>query len=168
MENALYRTIAAAPPGFKEGKVNKSLIFWSRWLFTAGLFISAFGLLFALFNGTALFGWMDAGINPSFWEGGSLPEGAVTSFKQWIYGVLGATILGWGIFVVFIARYPFRNCERWAWTCIAAGVSAWYVTDSALSLYYGVVFNAAFNTLFLAMVALPLLFTRRQFFSGKV
>lgn len=147
--------------------MNSSLNFWSRWLFFTGLLISTFGLLFALFNGTVLFCWMDAGVHPAFWEDGSLPEGATTSFKQWIYGVLGATILGWGIFVGFIARYPFRNVEKWAWSCIAAGVSAWYVTDTALSLYYGVMFNAAFNTLFLTLVALPLLFTRRQFFSGK-
>lgn len=150
-----------------EGKADRSLIFWSRWLFIAGLLISAFGLLFAFFNGTALFRWMDDGINPAFWEGGTLPEGAVTSFKQWIYGVLGATVLGWGIFVVFIAACPFRKRESWAWSCVAAGISAWYVTDTGLSLYYGVIFNAAFNTLFLAIVALPLFFTRRQFFYGK-
>ncbi|MFQ5811867.1 MAG: hypothetical protein ACE5I2_01535 [Anaerolineae bacterium] len=72
---------------------------------------------------------------------------------------------GWGIFMVFIAHYPFKHREQWSWNCLAAGLLVWYLVDTAISLYFKVYFNAAFNTVLLILSMLPLACTRRHFSS---
>ena len=136
--------------------------FWQRWLFVVGLVIAAFGLVMAFLNGTIVFELFNGQINPVFWGTGDMPE-AATRFRQWAYGAWGATVAGWGIFVAFIAHYPFRHRERWSWNCLATGLLVWYLVDTAISLYFRVYFNAAFNTLLLMLVTLPLAFTRKHF-----
>jgi hypothetical protein len=140
----------------------KRFLFWQRWLLIFSLVVVIFGMSMALFNRTLLFAIFDQQVNPSFWGASSLPAG-VDEFQGWTYGVLGATMAGWGVFLAFVTRYPFRNRERWAWNCLALGLLLWYVIDTAISLSRGVVFNAIFNTGILILAALPLFFTRREF-----
>ena len=60
----------------------------------------------AIFNRTPLFAFFDSQVNPAFWGNTPmLPE--VNGFQGWIYGVLGATMAGWGTILAFIIRYPF-------------------------------------------------------------
>ena len=119
--------------------------FWQRWLFVVGLVIAAFGLVMALLNSTRVFELFNRQIDPVFWVDGAMPE-AAARFRQWVYGAWGATVAGWGIFVAFIAHYPFRRREEWSWNCLAAGLLVWYLVDTAISLCFRVYFNAAFNS----------------------
>ncbi len=140
----------------------KSFLFWQRWLFVFAMIVTIFGLAMAVFNRTPLFAFFDSQVNPAFWGNTPmLPE--VNGFQGWIYGVLGATMAGWGTILAFIIRYPFLARDRWAWNAVAFGLSLWYATDTALSLHYGVVFNAVFNTVVFFAAALPLAFTRQEF-----
>ena len=136
--------------------------FWSRWLFVVSLVIVVFGIFMALLNGTALFGLFNDQVNPVFWGDTAVPDSAQT-FQRFIYGVLGATMAGWGVFLAFIAHYPFRRQEKWAWNCIFAGLLLWFLVDTPISLTFHVTFNAVLNTLLLALAILPLAFTRRFF-----
>lgn len=136
--------------------------FWQRWLFVVGIAISVFGTLMALLSGTPLFDSFNRQIDPAFWGANAVGESA-KGFQQWIYGVWGSTIAGWGIFVTFIAHFPFQKKERWAWTCSFAGLLLWFILDTALSAYYRVYFNVAFNTTLLILVMLPLVITRKHF-----
>ena len=140
----------------------KQFPFWQRWLFVFSLIVIVFGLGMALLNCTPLFAVFDSQVNPAFWETNPLPIGII-SFQGWTYGVLGATMAGWGFFLAFIVRYPFRNRERWAWNALLTGLSLWYLTDIAISLYFGVAFNAIFNTVIFILATLPLFFTRQEF-----
>ena len=101
-------------------------------------------------------------IDPVFWGLTELPENS-KRFQAWVYGVLGAMICGWGIFVSFIAYYPFKAKQKWAWECIGAGFIVWFVIDTVISIYYQVGFNLVINIAFLLFVLLPLLFTRKYF-----
>ncbi len=137
--------------------------FWQKWLFVVGLLLAIFGLALAFFNQTPLFDLLfNNQINPAFWPAEDGAEQTVM-FQRWIYGVLGATVSGWGIFIAFIAHHPFRRREGWAWNCLALGIIVWYVADTAISLYFKVWFNAAFNTVLLVSALLPLFFTRAHF-----
>jgi hypothetical protein len=138
--------------------------FWQRWLYGAGLLVMAFGLLIAVLSGTALFDTVfNHQINPVFWDTKTV-DGPTQDFQRWIYGVLGATVAGWGVFLAFMAHSPFKRRERWARDCIAAGIGLWFVVDTAISLYRGVYFNAlVVNVPLLVIVALPLWFTRGEF-----
>ncbi|MFQ6116111.1 MAG: hypothetical protein ACE5NG_18780 [bacterium] len=136
--------------------------FWQRWLFGIGLIISFFGIMMALFSGTLLFDWMNRQIDPVFWSAREMTE-EIETFKQWIYGVLGATMAGWGIFLGFIVYYPFKRKEKWAWYCLASDLVVWFPLDIGISLHLKVYFNAAFNTLIFTLAILPLIFTRKSF-----
>ena len=137
--------------------------FWQRWLFVLGNLLVVFGLLLAFFNQTPLFDFLfNNQINPAFWNSPQAPA-EILAFQGWAYGVLGATVAGWGVFLAFLAHYPFRKKEPWAWNCIAAGLVVWFVSDTTISLVSHIYFNVFFNlALFLAGM-LPLLATWREF-----
>lgn len=139
-----------------------SFSFWQRWLFVVGVVVSVFGVMMALLSGTPLFDLFNRQIDPAFWSTNAIDDVA-RQFQQWIYGVWGATIAGWGIFLTYIARYPFNRKERWAWNCLVVGLLVWFVLDTSLSVFYKVYFNAAFNTTLLILAGLPVVFTRKEF-----
>ena len=137
--------------------------FWSRWLLFAGVLLALFGLATAFFNQSSFFDSLfNSNVDPVFWGTAGVPA-ASRGFQRWVYAVLGATIAGWGVTLAFLAYHPFRKRELWCWNCILAGMLAWYLPDTLLSLQAGVVFNAVFNTLLLILVLLPLVITRREF-----
>lgn len=141
--------------------------FWQRWLFAVAVLIVIFGLLLAFFGQTPMFDLLfNHQINPAFWDSPNV-SGDNKIFQGWIYGVLGATVAGWGMFLVFLVHYPFKDRERWAWNCITYGLLVWFMTDTAISLWFRVYFNVLFNlTLFIAGI-LPILFTRKTFWIVK-
>jgi hypothetical protein len=136
--------------------------FWQRWLFAISLLIVGFGLVLAALSGTSALDPIHRLVDPVFWGSQQVPSPAA-AFRGWAYAVMGATMAGWGVFLAFVARYPFRRRERWAWNCFVLGILAWYIPDTGFSLLSGVAFNAAVNTALLALVALPLILTRRDF-----
>ncbi len=139
-----------------------SFSFWQKWLFVVGVAISVFGALMALVSGTPLFDSFNQQIDPAFWGADAVGENA-RRYQQWVYGVWGATIAGWGVFVIFIARNAFAKKEKWAWNCLVAGLLMWFILDTALSVYYRVYFNAAFNASLLILAGLPVVFTKKHF-----
>lgn len=135
--------------------------FWQRWLFIVSLAITIFGLFMALFSQAPLFDIFSRQINPAFFaEAPNLP--GLNSFQAWLYGVWGATIAGWGLFLVFITGNAFKKREKWAWNCLAVGLGAWFLLDTWLSWRFGVVFNVIFNIAVLLAAGIPLAFTRKS------
>ena len=114
--------------------------FWQRWLLFVGIIVSIFGLFISFFSGTALFALFDSLINPAFWGTVTIP-GDAKAFQRWIYGAWGATVAGWGIFIIFIAEYPFKKKEKWSWHCLWSGLLLWFIVDSGFSAYFRVYFN---------------------------
>lgn len=138
-------------------------LFWRKWLLSVSALITVFGVALALFNQTPVFDFLfNQQVDPVFWAAGEMTP-AMAAFQQWAYAVLGATVAGWGIFMIFIIYYPFQRRERWAWRCMAVGLGVWYVIDTSLSLAAQVTFNAAFNTLLLALIVPPLIAIRSDF-----
>ena len=133
--------------------------FWHRWLLAVSILLVFFGVFMAIFNSTPLFNLFNSQIDPVFW-GQDQTSKSMASFQAWVYGVLGATVAGWGICMAFIVYHPYRRRERWAWWALTAGIVVWYLIDTSISLAYGVVFNAGFNTLLLLLAGVPLLATR--------
>jgi hypothetical protein len=141
----------------------KGFLFWQRWLFAVSLLIVLFGTALALFNQTPLLdALVNAPVRAAFWGGGSVDDSALR-FQRWMFGVLGATLCGWGFFTAFIAYYAFPKKEIWAWNCIGLGMAVWYFIDTALSWLYGAYFNVIINSALLILFALPLLFTWHYF-----
>jgi hypothetical protein len=131
-------------------------------LLVVSVVISVFGIMIVLLSGTPLFDMFNRQINPVFWSPNTVEESA-KGFQQWIYGVLGATMAGWGVFMTFIAHYSFRNKEKWAWNCMFVGMLVWFVLDTSISIFHKVYFNAVFNTGLLIIAMLPVVLTRKYF-----
>ncbi len=138
-----------------------TFLFWQRWLLVVALIISIFGTGIAFFGGTALFETFDRQINPVFWGTEDIDDN-IRAFQGWNYGVAGGIMAGWGVTLAFVAQYPFRKREKWAWNSLLIGLLVWFVIDTSISLKFQVYFNVIFNTLFLVVMMLPLMFTRQQ------
>jgi hypothetical protein len=137
--------------------------FWQRWLFIAACIIVLFGLSMAFFNQSKLFDLLlNRQINLVFW-GSAQASPDIIAFQRFVYGVLGATMAGWGIFLGFISHYPYKKREPWAWNCVISGMTVWYVVDTTISIASDVIFNALLNTSIFLLVLLPLFFTRKAF-----
>ena len=138
--------------------------FWQKWLLAVSVYLIAFGIVLALFPQSRLMNLaFNNQINPAFWAAPSDMGPGTVRFQAWIYGVLGATVAGWGVLLAFISHFPFKAKERWAWNAIAAGIGLWFIIDSPLSACYGVSLNLLFNTALLLLIAIPLAATRKAF-----
>jgi len=141
--------------------------FWTAWLLVACFTMMAFGVLMALFGGTRLFAGLNQQVNMAFWQAGTAFPGQL-QFQNWVYGVWGATVAGFGLLAAFIAGNGFARRQRWARDALAAALALWYVLDTAISLLSHVWVNAALNTAVLALFIVPLAMTWTRFRDAKV
>jgi hypothetical protein len=131
---------------------------WRYWLLGVSVFIIVFGSIMSLLNTTIVFAFFNAQINPVFWGPTPVPSPA-QAFQAWVYGAWGATVMGWGITMLFIAWFPFAQRELWAWYCVLVSVVFWYLLDTGISFWFGVMINVVLNTTILVLVIIPLVFT---------
>jgi hypothetical protein len=60
-----------------------------------------------LFQPGAVFDWLsNRQVDPDFW-GEAGPPADAAAFQRWIYGLLGATAAGWGVFMAALAVVLF-------------------------------------------------------------
>ncbi|MFK7908678.1 MAG: hypothetical protein AB8B69_26355 [Chitinophagales bacterium] len=137
--------------------------FWQKWLYYTSIFFAFVGIAVALFNNSILFDLWNHYLK--IWLGieGELPANLL-KFKTFILAPLGGTIAGSYVLMAFIAKYPFRNREKWAWQAATFSLLTWFVVDSSLCFYHGAYFNIVLINLFTLVVqGLPLVFTRKYF-----
>ncbi|HDL18368.1 MAG TPA: hypothetical protein ENH29_04885 [Bacteroidetes bacterium] len=137
--------------------------FWQKWLLWFGVYLFFIGLFLAFFGKSGVMDFfLNDRIDPVFWPG-RIPENAV-AHRSWIYGVLGATLSGWSVFLIFVIHYPFRERQKWAWNCVAFSITVWFLLDTIVTLQYHVLFNLLFNVMLFLEMSVPLLFTRKYFY----
>ena len=137
--------------------------FWSVWLRATCAGVVVFGLALAfLSDSTVLRLLLVAPSDAVFW--GAAPiDPATIAFQRFVYGVLGATVAGWGTLMWVVASTAFRRREAWAWQGLTVALLVWFVPDTAISSFHGVWPNVALNVCLAALLAAPLLATRRAF-----
>lgn len=104
------------------------------------------------FVGDEIFGRL--GFGPA---DGEIPDGPPHDYVRFVYGVLGAVIIGWMATIAAILRGPFRRRETWAWWAVAGALLLWFVVDTTLSIVLGFMGHALFNTGFLVAMGVPLI-----------
>jgi hypothetical protein len=132
---------------------------WDRLLEVAVVLVGVSGAVFVVAGTltTSLFEWIVFGSAES-----PIPVGAAARYVTFVYGVLGAVMVGWACLLWPLVRGPIRRRESWAWSAIAASVGVWFVVDSTLSLASGFGENALLNLVFAIAFAVPLLAIRRD------
>jgi len=140
--------------------------FWQKWLVGVSIYHVVFGVLLAFYSQSYL---MDILLNqyfdPVFWPDNQITEGAL-QYKGWVSAVLGSVIISWALLIGFIAYYPFKLREKWAWNAITTAVVFWFVIDTACSLYYNVTINVWFNLFTFSLFIVPLVLTRKYFYTS--
>lgn len=156
-----YQTKSNTQTADNETQLADRFGFWQKWLLVATEIYIIFGLFIVVFNSTVLFDLFNKPIYAIFF-GTAVPP-SVIPFQGWLYALMGSILAAWGLNMFFITNNAFKKREKWAWQALLSGLLLWYVLDSTASVYFGVLFNAALNTVFLIIGLLPLYFTRKQF-----
>lgn len=140
--------------------------FWQKWLVVVSVFILLCGILITFSGFSGVYEIFNRMIAPAFED--PLPSSEILAeYHKLIYAVLGATMAGWGVFMVFITQIPFQKQEKWAWNCMFLGSLLWYVLDTGFSWYHQVYANVALNTVLFVLLQLPLVFTRKAFVNQR-
>lgn len=138
-----------------------ALEFGRKYYTLFGVYLILLGLVLALAPHSKPVEFVfNSRIDPTFF-GDSPKPSAFLDYQAWIYGLLGATVAGWGLMIMFVGRFGVGRGEKWAWWAIALSFGLWYLVDTGISAAYGVGFNVAFNTILLVAAAIPLGVTYR-------
>ncbi len=140
-----------------------SFLFWQKWLFYTSLVFAMAGIVFAFFGNNFLFQPYNEMLAKLFWHSSTFPTEA-DQFRSFIYGPLGGTIACCYILLAFIARYPFKNKERWARNAIMIAFTVWGLIDSSVCIYFGAYPQVYLINIFsITIKALPIIFTWKHF-----
>ena len=140
-------------------------LLWTRCLAAASLGLMAFGIVLLLAPGFTRQGFsLLIYASPGAIDGfGPAPVAYITL----LHAVLGAVMFGWGVLMLWVVQGPFRRGLKEGWQMLAVSVAAWFIPDTAFSLWSGFWQNAVLNLGFLALFAVPLGATYRVFHSGR-
>lgn len=133
--------------------------FWFGWLKIAAALCTLFGVFMALFNQSGMFNFLNNLIVNSFYSSNSNVS-IIAPLQAWLIGILGATMAGWGIMMLYLIKHPLQNKERWAWNAIFISMIVWFTIDSFISFHYGANFNLLINALLFLQFLAPLLVIR--------
>jgi len=140
-----------------------SFYFWQKWLTWANVLTLGVGLLVAFAGNSILFEIHNEYSRDLFFQGKEL-EGDLLYFKNWLFGIIGATIVGFHALMIMISENAFKRREKWSYWALWLGLLSWFIIDSGISVYYGAVYNLVLINLFaLFLIGLPLVMTRTEF-----
>ena len=76
---------------------------------------------------------------------------------QFLSALTGGFLFGWGVMIWFLSAWVYDAAPEAVRRTVLAGLSAWFVLDSAGSITSGNASNAFFNLLVLLLAVGPLL-----------
>lgn len=142
---------------------NSKFRFWQKWLTYANILTIGIGFLCAFLGNSIFFELHNAQTKEVFFAGEEFSSGTL-AMKNWLFGVIGGTIVGFHLLMVFISENAFKRKERWAYYAMWSGMISWFLIDSAISYYTGAVHNVVLiNLPAMVMIGLPLLMTWKAF-----
>jgi hypothetical protein len=143
--------------------IYKNFLFWQKWLTYANAMIIVVGILVAFAGNSFFFELHNAYTKEVFFNGNEFtPE--VLRLKNWLFGIIGGTIVGFHILMVMISENAFKKKEKWAYNAMWLGLLSWFCIDSFISVYYGAFYNVwIINLVALLVIGLPLVMTRNDF-----
>jgi len=135
----------------------------ARIITLAGWGFILFGVVFVTIAFSSLDGIARAIISGFDWTGEAAGE-PLTRNSRWFGGIMSGVCAGLGALFAFVVAPLLSNPNAAARQVAKRGgliaLSLWYVIDTAGSLAAGVPSNAAMNTIFLIMLAGPLLMVK--------
>jgi hypothetical protein len=131
--------------------------FWVRWLLGVSAGLVAFGLVLVVFPTFATRGFSLLVYADAYRIEGFGTEAA--RYASLAHAVIGGLMIGWGVALFLLVRGSFAAGQAAGWRVVAFSLLAWFVPDTAYSLWSGFWQNAALNAGFLLLFGIPLLAT---------
>ncbi|MFK7935653.1 MAG: hypothetical protein AB8G22_19220 [Saprospiraceae bacterium] len=146
---------------------DQRFLFWQKWLTYANVFALIIGLLAAFAIDSFVFDVYNQNIQIQYADGQPL-DPQMNLMKKWLFGIIGGTIAGFQLLIIFISENAFRKRERWAWVAVFSGMLMWFVVDSTACICYGAWFNVwLINIPSFILILIPLIATRKVFLSAN-
>lgn len=141
--------------------LNSWLRFWWYWLIIVicGLIIFSLSLILTPDFMQQFFDTIFSSTIPAH----TTFDDAAYSYIKFLYGLLGAVMIGWSVTLFYILAQPFRRGEIEGWFAMIASILVWFTIDSSFSLSKGFWQNAVLNVTFLGLLAIPLAATYQSF-----
>lgn len=140
--------------------------FWQQWLTWANAMTLIVGLVVAFAGNATVFEIHNSYTEQIFFQGKSM-QGELLEFKNWLFGIIGGTVVGFHFLMIMISENAFKKKEKWAYHALWGGLLSWFAIDSGISLYYGAIHNLVLiNLVALFLIGLPLLMTRAAFLNA--
>ena len=139
---------------------------WHRMMMLMADLVILYGLAMLFFGTSGLFAPINDPINATFF-GTAQPPAEMLAYQTFIYGLVGAMTVGWGLLLFFVAWKPFGNREAWAWWAIVISVDVWFVIDTWVALSFGAPVLVIANLPLIALIAVPLIGSIRHVFGGS-
>lgn len=141
----------------------KRFLFWQKLLTLGNLFAVVVGLVVAFLPNSFILEIHNS-YTHEVYNGGKPLLGGMMEMKKLLFGIIGGTIVGFHVLMIFISENAFKKRERWAYTAMWLGLLSWFVIDSGLSIFYGGLYNVLLiNIPALIMIGIPLVITRSAF-----
>lgn len=130
---------------------------WVNWLLAVSAGVVLFGVVLVVAPGFArqAFSWLVYGDAARL--GGFGSEAA--RYISLAHAVLGAVMVGWGAALVLVVKALVASGSMLGWRIVAGSVLAWFVPDTAYSLWSGYWQNAVLNLVFVVLFLVPLVAT---------
>jgi uncharacterized BrkB/YihY/UPF0761 family membrane protein len=142
---------------------DKKFLFWQKWLTYANVMTIIVGLLVAFAGNSLVFEVHNEYTRSIFFESNEL-QPDVLNLKNWLFGIIGATIVGFHVLMVMISENSFKKKEPWAYWALWFAMLSWFIIDSGISIYYGAIHNVVIiNLVALVLIGFPLIVTRKEF-----
>ncbi len=139
--------------------------FWIKGVTYANIFAILIGLLVAFAGNSIVFALHNHYTGEVFFDGQTIPPN-ILNLKNWLFGIIGGTIVGFHLLMVFISEYALKKKEKWAYVAMWAGLLSWFLIDTSLSIIYGAEHNVLLiNLPALIMIGIPLFMCRKAFAS---
>jgi hypothetical protein len=135
--------------------------FWWRWLLVVIIGVMLFSAAMILLPDT-MQAFFNALVFPTT-DTTQIFSPEAVNYIKFVYGFLGAVMIGWMVALLFIVFGTFRRGEREGWYAVLVSIVTWYVLDCGWSLYTGFHINVLLNSGFLVLFIIPLAATYGDF-----
>jgi hypothetical protein len=142
---------------------DRNFAFWQKWLTYANAITVVVGLSVAFAGNSFVWELHNEYTRDVFFDSNAF-SADVLAFKNWLFGIIGGTIVGFHVLMIMISENAFKAKEVWAYRAMWYGLLSWFAIDSTISILSGAIHNVVMvNLVALVMIALPLVMTRRAF-----
>lgn len=144
-------------------KISKNFAFYINWLVVANIIALLVGLLTAFTPEIILLKPHNDKTLSIFFGGDETLYEQFKPLKNWMFAIIGATIVGFHSLSIFIIHYALRQKEMWAYWALWFALLIWFLIDSGWSIFYGATYNVwLINIPAFVMIALPLILLKKE------